>query len=183
MKNIYFLGSSVTYGAASNGHSFVDEIGKRGFNVFKNAVSGTTLVDEGEESYIKRLKTIKCPFKPDAFVCQLSTNDATLNKPLRGNDVHSIEGAIKEIIRYVKNKYGCPIYFYTSPRYDSKHYEAMVELLSSLKDELGIGIINMWNDPCFDSNDKRYMADSIHPNKKGYVELWTPLFIKKIQGD
>ena len=44
MKTIIFLGSSVTYGAASGGVSFADVICRNyGYNMIKEAVSGTTL--------------------------------------------------------------------------------------------------------------------------------------------
>ena len=45
-KTICYLGSSVTYGAAAKGVSFVEYIAKRNGNEYtKEAVSGTTLVD------------------------------------------------------------------------------------------------------------------------------------------
>ena len=47
----------------------------------KEAVSGTTLVDEDDSSYVSRLKTIKSDHA-DLFICQLSTNDAAKNYPL-----------------------------------------------------------------------------------------------------
>ena len=76
-KTILFLGSSVTYGSAANGVSFVDMIGDLcGANCIKYAVSGTTLVNINEASYVSRLKSISPSIKPDLFVCQLSTNDA-----------------------------------------------------------------------------------------------------------
>lgn len=57
--NILFLGSSVTYGSASLQESFADFIAKRnGAAYVKEAVSGTTLVDEGINSYISRLKKV-----------------------------------------------------------------------------------------------------------------------------
>ena len=59
-EKIIFLGSSVTYGASAKGVSFEDYIGKRNqAEVVKEAVSGTTLVDNGANSYISRLKKIK----------------------------------------------------------------------------------------------------------------------------
>lgn len=71
-KNIIFLGSSVTYGAASKGVTFADYIGKRNScNVIKEAVSGTTLVDEGIDSYISRINKLDCD-NADLLVCQLS---------------------------------------------------------------------------------------------------------------
>lgn len=45
------------------------------------AVSGTTLVDEDKTSYVSRLKKID-EDSTDLFICQLSTNDASQNKPL-----------------------------------------------------------------------------------------------------
>lgn len=56
-----FLGSSVTYGAASQGVSFADFIARRnGCEAIKEAVSGTTLVDNGSDSYVSRLKADEC---------------------------------------------------------------------------------------------------------------------------
>ena len=103
-KKIYFLGSSITYGAASNGVAFPDYLAKEaGVLSVKEAISGTTLADkkvsfdwlknnpEKEEqlinfmtggqreknglSYLSRLKYLPAE-APDIFVCQLSTNDA-----------------------------------------------------------------------------------------------------------
>ena len=58
-KNILFLGSSVTYGSASGGISFVDLMAERcKSNCIKEAVSGTTLADINEDSYVSRLKRV-----------------------------------------------------------------------------------------------------------------------------
>ena len=48
----------------------------------KEAVSGTTLVDNGETSYIARMKANIPDQKADLFICQLSTNDATTGQPM-----------------------------------------------------------------------------------------------------
>ena len=45
------------------------------------SVSGTTLVDEDKTSYVSRLKKID-EDSTDLFIFQLSTNDASQNKPL-----------------------------------------------------------------------------------------------------
>ena len=82
-KNIVFLGSSVTKGFAAYGKSFVDMVAARtGANCVKEAVSGTTLVDDNAKSYVARLKALDPKTPCDLFVCQLSTNDATKKKPL-----------------------------------------------------------------------------------------------------
>lgn len=191
-KRIAFLGSSVTYGAASKGVSFADYISVRNnCEIIKEAVSGTTLVDNGRSSYISRLKQMDKGVAVDLFVCQLSTNDATQNKPL-GNvseskdladfDTSTVAGAIEYIIADAKQTWNCPVLFYTNPQYDSEQYGAMVELLQQIAGKWDITVIDMWNDTEFnvltDEQRALYMADGIHPVQAGYLEWWTP-YIEK----
>lgn len=191
-KCIAFLGSSVTYGASSKGVSFADYIGARNnCEIIKEAVSGTTLVDNGQSSYISRLKKMDKDATVDLFVCQLSTNDATQKKSL-GNvsesmdwadfDTSTVAGAIEYIIAYAKQTWNCPVLFYTNPQYDSEQYEAMVDLLQQISEKWDITVIDMWNDAEFNvlTEEQRalYMADGIHPTQAGYLEWWTP-YIEK----
>lgn len=192
-KNLLFLGSSVTNGAAAEGVSFVDYIAERnGCNVIKEAISGTTLVD-GEESYITRLKRLDTIISVDLFVCQLSTNDAGQKKTLgrvsgtenrKGFDTETVAGAIEFIIMYVRKNWNCPIAFYTSPKFESETYDAMVQLLKEIEKKWEICVIDLWNDTEFNSITKeqreRYMVDDVHPTQKGYLEWWTPVFEKKL---
>ncbi len=193
-KRIVFLGSSVTYGSAAGGVSFADIIcEKNGYEMVKEAVSGTTLVDTDDSSYVSRLKKIESD-SADLFICQLSTNDATGGKPLgviaEGKnieefDVTTVAGAIEYILAYVSNKWGCPIAFYTGTRYDSVAYQAMVDLLKEIALKWGITIINLWDEPSFTAVSKedydRYMADPIHPTLEGYRQWWTPYIEKKVK--
>ncbi len=191
-KRIVFLGSSVTYGASSKGVSFADYISVRNnCEIIKEAVSGTTLVDNGQSSYIARLKKMDENAAVDFFVCQLSTNDATQNKPL-GNvsdsmnmadfDTSTVAGAVEYIIAYAKQTWDCPVLFYTNPQYDSEQYETMVVLLQQIAEKWDIIVIDMWNDADFNvlTEEQRalYMADGIHPTQAGYLEWWTP-YIEK----
>ena len=135
-KKIYWLGSSVTYGASSSGQSMADFISKRsGCISVKEAVSGTTLLndgltdDTGKKSYVNRLKTttlFDTKEEVDAFVCQISTNDCTsarLSKrgEITADDKRELEdfnvattlGAVEYIISYVVDTWGCPVYFYS----------------------------------------------------------------------
>ena len=176
-KTILFLGSSVTYGSASGGVSFVDIIEELcGANCIKEAVSGTTLVDINEKSYISRLKAVAATVKPDLFVCQLSTNDAS--KKL---DINEIEKSIRFILSYAKKTFGCPIAFYTGTYYESNEYKKMIELLYDLKKEYDFYILDLYNDEemraVSDEDYKRYMKDKIHPTLSGYKDWWTPKFI------
>ncbi len=193
-KKILFLGSSVTYGAASQGVSFVDYIEKMtGCIAVKNAVSGTTLVDEGNKPYVSRLKEVK-DTDIDFVVCQLSTNDASQKKELGqltdstdftkldNFNTHTIAGAMEYITAYSKNKWNdCDVMFYTNPKYDSEPYEKMVELAHALTAKWNTSIIDLWNNEEFNqiSDEERtlYMADPIHPTKAGYLKWWTPFIL------
>ena len=193
-KHIVFLGSSVTYGAASNGVSFVDFLAeKMGCRVTKEAVSGTALVDDAPDSYICRMKKLNPEMKVDLFVCQLSTNDATQMKELGEAcrtydmddfDTLTVAGAIEYIIAYARKTWKCPVAFYTSPRYDSARYAAMVGLLQTIRRKWDIVLIDLWNDSVFNDitagQRRRYMADPIHPTREGYLEWWTPYFKRVI---
>ena len=179
----YFLGSSVTYGEATGGVSFVDNMAKdNDWICHKRAVSGTTLVDNGSGSYIQRMKTqINENVHMDRFICQLSTNDASQNKPLgtvsgskelKDFDTSTIIGAMEYIIAYVNETWNCPVTFYTNPKYNSAAYQKMIDALYELQEKWGVGIIDFYNyvdmEPLSDATLRSYMNDDIHPNAKGY---------------
>ncbi len=188
-KKIIFLGSSVTRGAGACGISFVEFLEARdGILPVKEAVDGTTLVTENADSYIPRMKKIDKEITADAFICQLSTNDAATGKKM-GNisgsrdmecfDTNTIAGAIEHIISYAKKTWGCPVIFYTGTRFSSDTYGEMVELLLAIKEKWHCGVIDMWNDKKMNNITKKqrelYMPiDGIHPSKAGYLEWWLP---------
>ena len=177
-KTVLFLGSSVTYGAMSNGISFADIMAETcAVKMIKEAVSGTTLADIDESSYVARLKKIDRNRKVDLFICQLSTNDAGRNIPFQ-----QTERALRFIIEYVKASFDCPIVFYTGTYFENKHYEQLVKILVSLQKEYDFYILNLWDDAemlsVSETDYKKYMADSVHPTLIGYREWWTPKFIR-----
>ena len=144
-KRICYLGSSVTLGLYSMDVSFADYISYRnGCEYVKEAVSGTTLVDNGKTSYIQRMKNnIGTDEKFDAFVCQLSTNDASKEMPigelsrsenLEDFDTQTITGAMEYITVYAKQTWNCPVIFYTGTKYDSKQYQQMVDALLPIRE-------------------------------------------------
>ena len=123
----------------------------------------------------------------DMFVCQLSTNDATQKKSLgeisatyelTSFDTSTVAGAIEYIIGSAKQRWDCPVVFYTNSKYDSEAYSDMVELLIEIKDKWNISVIDLWNNDSFnqlsDEQRKLYMADAIHPTKAGYSLWWMP---------
>lgn len=202
-KKILFLGSSVTFGAASEGQSFVELFEQLdGVNAIKEAKSGTTLVDQiswsallffgNGASYITRLKK-QTAADIDCVVCQLSTNDATKNLPLgeisasrelSSFDTSTVTGAMEYIIRFSKDRWNCPVVFYTGSRYDSEPYLAMVRRLYELQRKWQIGIIDLYTDEEFNQIDPEtydlYMYDPIHPTKAGYAQWWMPKMEKEL---
>ena len=189
-KTVIFLGSSVTFGYGSFGVSFADYLEKTdGIIAVKEAVSGTTLVDVKSNSYVSRMKTIDKNIQADAFVCQLSTNDATKEMPLgeisegfdlNDFDTQTVAGAIECIIAYAKETWECPVVFYTQAKYDSEHYGKMVDLLLDIQKKWDITVIDFWNDEeinnITEEQKEIYLIDHIHPTKAGYKEWWLPKF-------
>mgnify|MGYP000311506680 FL=1 len=147
----------MTKGFAAHNNSFAEYIAKKdSCTCIKEAVNGTTLIDNGEDSYIERMRDRLDPKQQvDLFICQLSTNDATRNSPLgeisesrdlESFDVETVCGAIEYIIAYAKETWHCPVMFYTNPQYDSKPYAKMVEALLKIQEKWQIGVIDFWND-------------------------------------
>lgn len=188
-KKICVLGSSVVYGASSQKVAVGEYLAARfDCELVKEAVSGTTLVDKDEKSYIHRMLNKLSPDEDFAlFVCQLSTNDATQALPLgeivdssdlKDFDTSTVTGALQYIICYARQTWDCPVVFFTGSRYDSEAYDAMVTRLLELKDMYDIGVLDLWTDDGFNSisDEQRavYMADKIHPTKAGYRDWWGP---------
>ena len=175
-SSVLFLGSSVTYGVG--GVSFAEMMAEElGFECIKEAVSGTTLADRDASSYVSRLKTLDKNLRPELCICQLSTNDAVL-----GVDIGLVEEAIRFIVKYARETFGCGVAFYTSPRFDCPAYEKMEELCLSLGRELGFPVLDLWNDAGINGISPqaraRYMSDPVHPTLEGYRELWLPRFVR-----
>ncbi|MBQ8288207.1 MAG: SGNH/GDSL hydrolase family protein [Clostridia bacterium] len=195
-KTFVFLGSSVTYGSASGGWSMADYIAEEfDCTVVKWAVSGTTLVTSNANSYVARMENEMRRQKVcDHLIVQLSTNDASQNKPLgtisdsmnkEDFDTTTVIGAIEYIIASAKEKWNCEVSFYTGTKYDSTAYFNMVNALLEIQEKWGIGVIDLYNDPemnaVSDRDYSRYMSDPIHPNKVGYMLWWGPKFAEHLQ--
>ena len=194
-KTFYWLGSSVTYGASACGESMADFIAKKdGAVCLKEAVSGTTLADVKAESYVQRfnsyLSSEDCADHLDAFVCQLSTNDRGTPElfgeitPDEVRDAASFDcattfGAMEYLVATVKEVWDCPVFFYTNPPLD-ENYDRMVEGLEKLAEKWNISVIDLYHNETIGSMSEEenalYMADSVHPTRAGYRELWMPIF-------
>ncbi|MBQ6393442.1 MAG: SGNH/GDSL hydrolase family protein, partial [Eubacterium sp.] len=192
-KSCIVLGSYVTYGHAALGESFVEALQViDGLQVYKETLSGTTMVDEALKgpSFITRMKTIPADYKADAFICQLSTNDARQGWPMgeiiAGKDRDSFDtktiiGAMEYIIAYAQETWHCPVTFYTGTKFDNAHYRTMYDHLYKLKEKWDIQILDLWNNEMNTISEEKYhlyMADPIHPTKAGYLCWWLPEFEK-----
>lgn len=187
---LFFLGSSVTYGLATGGHSFVEDIVKStGWEYVKEAVSGTTLAvreNDGDLSYVARLKKHDANRSVSKLIVQLSTNDATQNVPLGkisddGNyDIHTVIGAIEYIVAYAKKIWCCEIVFYTNPYFENLNYRNMVDALYEVQKKWNIGIIDFYNMQIEENTRASYMHDAIHPKRKGY-QWMSEAFIDYLQ--
>lgn len=178
-----FLGSSVTYGYTTGGVSFVDNLANdNNWICYKKAVSGTTLANINSSSYVERMKNEINIYAPmDAFICQLSTNDATLNEPmgqviasknLSDFNTATTIGAMEYIICYASETWKCPVVFFTNPYFNNANYELLIDALYQLQSKWGIGIIDFYYNKYMNSLPSAtlssYMSDSIHPNAQGY---------------
>lgn len=195
-KNICALGSSVTYGEASFQQAVGEYLAARcGAALTKEAVSGTTLADVNDTSYVSRMEdNLDTSADFDLFVVQLSTNDASQgidlgeisnSTELSSFDTQTVTGAIEYIINYVNQTWGCPVAFYTGTQYDSEDYAKMVQQILALKEKYSnLIVLDLFSDDEFNniSEEDRalYMSDPIHPTRAGYREWWGPELEKQL---
>lgn len=190
-----FLGSSVTYGFAAKGVSFVDYLVARdGLQTVKSAISGTTLAGQAADGYLARLKReIPRGQHYDLLVCQLSTNDQRQGKPLgevTGPDqrqdfnTETTLGAIEEVCRYTKTVLHCPLVFYTClENDDGGAYAQLIAKLRELQKKWGFTVIDLFNNQGLRASVKAHphaMFDDVHPTQEGYLKLWLPVFEQEL---
>ncbi len=188
-RAIAFLGSSVTVGAFSMGQACADFLARRcGVLALKEAVSGTTLADDEHDgsSYVERMLTIPASTHLDAFVCQLSTNDAWKGKAMGTiaaagpYDTATVAGAMQHIVEYVRKTWDCPVLFYSGTYFESAEYAQMVELLDQMSELMDVPVIDLYHNEGMRAVSPEdyalYMHDPVHPTKAGYGLWWTPKF-------
>lgn len=194
-KTAAFLGSSVTYGFAAKGVSFVDYLAARdGLRTVKSTISGTTLAGQSADGYLTRLKRdIPGGRHYDLLVCQLSTNDQRQGKRLgevtgpdqrQSFDTETTLGAIEEVCRYGKNTLHCPLIFYTCLVNDSTGaYAQLIAKLRKLQKKWGFAIIDLFNNQGLQASIKAHphaMFDDVHPTQEGYLKVWLPVFEQEL---
>ena len=175
---ILALGSSITRGYGNHDISFVEMLNEikdedTKFNVYKEAISGTTLANRKDNSYLARLRKLDLTLLKtfDYVLVQLSTNDLHLLKNrLDLNDEKTTFGAIIEFIKYIKENTDAKTIFYTCFIKQNKKYENMIETLKVIKDNSDFSIIDFYgNEEMRKAKFRLIMSDNIHPNKEGYI--------------
>lgn len=183
---VLFLGSSITYGYAAGGYSFVDYVNEHSdYEVVKEAVSGTTLSDCLPDSYYERLLK-RGAEGADVLLVQLSTNDASKGVPLGGVD--SIDpktscGAINRIIDFGIDN-GCRVGFYATPVLGDDSFFAPIEgTMEMISAQRGVPFLDLNKDEKLKNlcGKPGYYADDIHPSKRGHIELFGPKFLAFIK--
>lgn len=182
----FFLGSSITYGYAAGGYSFVDYMKERSdYEVVKEAVSGTTLSNCLPDSYYERLLK-RGTEGAGVLLVQLSTNDASKGVALGGVD--SIDpktscGAINRIIDFGIDN-GCRVGFYATPVLGDDSFFAPIEgAMEMISAQRGVPFLDLNKDEKLKNlcGKPGYYADDIHPSKRGHIELFGPKFLAFIK--
>lgn len=188
---LMFLGSSVTYGSNADSNSYADFLEENhGYIANKRAISGTTLVDQGNrEGYIQRMEDEISPnAKIDKLIVQLSTNDAGQNKPLgtlsdsfdaADMDRNTVMGAIEYIIAYATKTWGCDVIVWTNPKYSNDNYAKMYDAVFEIQAKWSnFGVMDFYGlgDP-----DAALMSDSVHPKLEGYRDWMAPYAAKWLE--
>lgn len=186
-KTIYWLGSSVTVGHAAGLNGVADYLTAiTGSINVKEAVNRTTLLtaEGSNNSYVMRMlngTNFDKEAKIDAFICQISTNDATeANKPQWGSltaadvtelsafDLSTTMGGVEYIVNYVTQTWNCPVYFYSGSYFgddgvrsnkdpSGTNYGQLVDLVKTAVkkyaalDGYEVEVIDLFNDEDFNS--------------------------------
>lgn len=196
-KTFFWLGSSVTLGSSALNESMADYIAKKhDCMCIKKAVSGTTLANNSDNSYVARFDAYLASEEKaehvDAVIVQLSTNDqlkvdtfgVVTAEDVRDPsefDTTTTFGAIEYIIATAKQTWDCPVLFYTNPPTGYESYMTMVLGLYDIAAKWDIEVVDMFMDLNFNSipteeQRKLWMVDKIHPSKAGYRDWWLPKF-------
>lgn len=191
-KKLLFLGSSIFYGEANRGLSFIDMLRDncQTVKITKETLSGTTLANRPymDNSYIQRLERVvqenhatKPVTQYDALIVQLSTNDFYLGidegkltpykfRDLSCFDTSTIIGAIEYIISFaLKLNPDIQIAFISCPILSSwKNRESY----KKFNDEIIPKIINKWNIEFLDLLNYKCKSDELYKidkkSLKGY---------------
>lgn len=146
-------------------------------------------------SYLRRLADFPRDVRPDLFILQLSTNDAQFPMRYQGKiaggfepeafDTGTTFGTMEAILCRVRRDWSCPVLVYSSPLLSTEAYSAMVRTARAICRKWGAHLLDLNADAAFNALGRAHMedwmADEVHPLRRGYLEWWTPAFESAIE--
>ena len=183
-----FLGSDFTFGAKSDGQSFVDYLeAVDGIKCKKYGGEGYKLNGKGEETLAYSFsKAVEENTNPKVVFCEVPAcnekgkqkiGELTSGYYIGDCDTTTFYGALEYICASADLNWGCKVVFITCPTNDEKKYDPLVEATNAVAEKWNTKVINFYNNDeiSFDKSERKlYMVDSSSPTKAGYNKVYAP---------
>lgn len=183
-----FLGSDFTYGAKSDGQSFVDYLKfVDGIKCKKYGGNGYKLNGKDEKTLVHCFsKAVEKDVYPKVVFCEVpvcnangkqSNGEITSGYYIGDYDTTTLCGAMEYICASADLKWGCKVVFITCPSNDKKKYAEIVKLANDVAEKWGSKVINFYDNEEISldkSEQKLYMVDDSSPTKAGYNNVYAP---------
>lgn len=190
-----FLGSDFTFGAKSDGQSFVDYLeAVDGIKCKKYGGEGYKLNGKGEETLAYSFsKAVEENTNPKVVFCEIPVCNAkgrqkigelTSSYYIGDCDTTTFYGALEYICASADLNWGCKVVFITCPTNDEKKYDPLVEATNAVAEKWNTKVINFYNNEeiSFDKSERKLcMVDSSSPTKAGYNKVYAPKVEEFIQ--
>ena len=190
-----FLGSDFTFGAKSDGQSFVDYLeAVDGIKCKKYGGDGYKLNGKGENTLVYCFsKAVEKDVYPKVVFCEVPAcnakgrqNNGELSSSyyIGDYDTTTLYGAMEYLCASADLNWGCKVVFITCPTNDDKKYAEIAEAADAVAEKWGSKVINFYNNDeiSFDKSEKSlYMVDNSSPTKAGYNKVYAPKVEEFIQ--
>lgn len=183
-----FLGSDFTFGAKSDGQSFVDYLeAVDGIKCKKYGGEDYKLNGKGENTLVYCFsKAVEKDVYPKVVFCEVPAcnakgrqNNGELSSSyyIGDYDTTTLYGAMEYLCASADLNWGCKVVFITCPTNDDKKYAEIAEAAEAVAEKWGSKVINFYNNDeiSFDKSERKlYMVDSSSPTKAGYNKVYAP---------
>lgn len=190
-----FLGSDFTFGAKSDGQSFVDYLeAVDGIKCKKYGGEGYKLNGKGEKTLAYSFsKAVEENTNPKVVFCEVPAcnakgrqNNGELSSSyyIGDYDTTTLYGAMEYLCASADLNWGCKVVFITCPTNDEKKYDPLVEATNAVAEKWNTKVINFYNNDeiSFDKSERKlYMVDNSSPTKAGYNKVYAPKVEEFIQ--
>lgn len=190
-----FLGSDFTFGAKSDGQSFVDYLeAVDGIKCKKYGGENYKLNGKGENTLVYCFsKAVEKDVYPKVVFCEVPAcnakgrqNNGELSSSyyIGDYDTTTLYGAMEYLCASADLNWGCKVVFITCPTNDDKKYAEIAEAADAVAEKWGSKVINFYNNDeiSFDKSEKSlYMVDNSSPTKAGYNKVYAPKVEEFIQ--